>query len=441
MAGASQSAKALATGAMRMSKRILLSYILDWILILGIAGIGGGFNKGVQNTNKRPFSLQDPSISYPYREDTVSVPVLAVVALLIPAAITMVISLIFIPGPTASKATPKSLIWRRKIWEWNTAWMGLGLALALTFMITEGLKDLAGKPRPYAIGVCNPDLSAIDRYRVGGLGQNFDLSGATPILVSSDICQERDPGTLREIFASWPSGHSSFSWAGLLYLSLFLCAKFAVGIPYFLPNQKTIHANTYEYDNSLRHPQQHHTGHPASPHGSSTSSATRHEEGSNGFTPPPRNSTAAPPIYLLILAVVVPIGTAIFICVSRWFDFHHHGIDIFSGAVIGATTAYSSFRYYHMPIRQGSGWAWGARSRGRAFWVGVGRDGYVGEEGWTAKKAAERDMHDIESGSSTAALKDVAGAGVSDRGDVEGGNGIGRQEEPVETGYTIRSQG
>lgn len=347
----------------------------------------------------------------------------------------MAISLIFIPGPTASKSTPKSLVWRRKIWEWNTAWMGLGLALASAFMITEGLKDLAGKPRPYAIGVCNPDLSAIEKYRVGGLGQSFDLSGATPILVSSDICQERDPGKLREIFASWPSGHSSFSFAGLLYLSLFLCAKFAVGIPYFLPNQKNTNANTYEYDNSLRNPPQSH----AVDHLSLNSSTTHREELSSSFTPPPRNSTAAPPIYLLLLAIFLPIGTAIFICVSRWFDFHHHGIDILSGAIIGAFTAYFSFRYYHMPIQRGSGWAWGARSRGRAFWIGVGRDGYVGEEGWMAKKAVEKFMADIESGKSTAAQKNVAGAGMDDRGDVEAANGAGRLSAP-DGGYTIRNQ-
>ena len=343
----------------------------------------------------------------------------------------MIISLTVIPGPTASKSTPKSLIWRRKFWEWNTAWMGLGFALASAFMITEGLKDLAGKPRPHMLAVCRPDLTAINRYRVGGLGQSFDVTGATPIRVSADICQETNPQVLREAFASWPSGHSSFSFAGLLYLSLFLCAKFAVGIPYFMPNQQTAHANTYEYDSSLRHRQPHRTTDRTSPLStSSTSSRTQHEESSDDFTPPPRNSTAAPPIYLVLIAVFLPLGGAIYICVSRWFDYHHHGIDILSGAFIGATSAYLSFRYYHMPIRRGSGWSWGARTRGRAFWVGVGRDGYVGEEGWIAKKAAERDMADVESGRSTAAIKRVTGTGTEDRGDVEGGNGAGRLDTP-----------
>ena len=95
-------------------------------------------------TTKRPFSLQDPSISYPYREDTVSVSVLIIVVLVAPGIITALISLLVVPGPTATKSTSKALIWRRKIWEWNAAWMGLALSLASAVCVTEGLKD-AGK--------------------------------------------------------------------------------------------------------------------------------------------------------------------------------------------------------------------------------------------------------------------------------------------------------
>jgi len=334
--------------------------------------------------------------------------------------ITAIVSLLFIPGPTASKSTSRALIWRRKIWEWNTAWMGLGLSLASAFAITEGLKDLGGKPRPYAIAKCRPDLNNIEKYTVGGLGRSLTTTYDVPIRVSAGICQEKDADVLREIFASWPSGHSSFSFAGLLYLSLFLCAKFAVGMPYTMPNQQASRRNTYEYDDYLRHSH----GLPNPPRTDSvdfSSSTAPNGEGAEQVSaPPPRNSAAAPPIYLLLLAVFLPIGTAVFICLSRWFDFHHHGIDILSGALIGAFCAYFSFRYYHMPIRRGSGWSWGARSRDRAFWVGVGRDGYVGDEGWTAKAAKRNKLGDVES-----AHKDVVGPGIADNGDVEGAGGAG----------------
>lgn len=366
------------------------------------------FNR-LGRSNKRPFSLQDPSITLPYKPDTVSVAVALIVSLLVPAAITAVISFVFIPGPTATRATPRSLVWRRKLWEFNTAWLGLALSVATAFMVTEGLKDLAGKPRPNMLAQCRPDLSAnnIARYRVGGIGESIFTTGATPIRVAAGICTETNPKTIRDAFASWPSGHSSFSFAGLGYLTLFLCAKFAVGFPYLnsaTPQQRRV--NTFALVDRARH------------NGTVGSTAT-----SDKLIPdqsdeiPPRNSAAAPPIYLLILCVFLPIGTALFICVSRWFDFHHNGIDIFSGAVIGIITSYFSFRYYHMPVMRGSGWAWGARSKARAFFIGVGRDGYVGDEGWESGRQTTPRTHDVEVGNGT--YDGALQSGYPDRGDLE----------------------
>jgi hypothetical protein len=77
---------------------------------------------------------------------------------------------------------------------------------------------------------------------------------------------------------------------------------------------------------------------------------------------------------------VAPFCLAIFIAASRWFNFRHHGFDILFGFSIGVFTAIFSFRYYHLPITIGAGWAWGPRSADRAFWAGVGRLGYVGEK-------------------------------------------------------------
>lgn len=244
--------------------------------------------------------------------------------------------------------------------------MGLGVALSSAFFITEGLKDLAGKPRPFLLAVCDPDLSpeAIQRFRVGGLGTSLD--SATPIVVNSGICRQTDQGKLRNAFASWPSGHSSFSWAGLLYLSLFICAKFAVQIPFLLPHS---HSHRSESMIDQREPDDDDLG--------------KDVAGQRRARHPPRNQAAGPPIYLLIVAFV-PIATAMFISISRWFDYRHDGFDIISGSLLGMFTAWFGFRWYHLPIQGGSGWAWGARSRDRAFWLGVGRVGYVGEEGWEA---------------------------------------------------------
>jgi membrane-associated phospholipid phosphatase len=230
--------------------------------------------------------------------------------------------------------------------------MGLGLSLASALFITEGLKDAAGRPRPHLLAVCDPDTSpeSIARWKVGGLGGN-SVDTAVPIVVTWQICRTAGTSALHNAFASWPSGHSSSSWAGCLYLTLFICAKFGVQIP-FLPINSADRQYISTFDEDKK-------------------------------SAPPRNHAAAPPVYLLLIAAV-PVGAAAYVSVSRWFDYRHHPFDIISGSVIGIACAWSSFRLYHLPIRQGSGWAWGARSRERAFWMGVGRHDYVGEEGWEA---------------------------------------------------------
>lgn len=84
--------------------------------------------------------------------------------------------------------------------------MGLGLALAATYTATQGLKDLIGKPRPDLIGRCDPDLSKISTYAVGGLGEL--LQGA-PTFVTYQICRNQGSDLKNDGFAAWPSGHSS----------------------------------------------------------------------------------------------------------------------------------------------------------------------------------------------------------------------------------------
>jgi len=94
---------------------------------------------------------------------------------------------------------------------------------------------------------------------------------------------------------------------------------------------------------------------------------------------PYRDEAAAPALWLVLLAYI-PIGAATYIAASRYFDFRHHGFDILSGAFIGIVIAILSFRLYNLPLGHGTGYAWGPRSRHRAFGVGIGRHGWVDEE-------------------------------------------------------------
>ncbi|KAK7511567.1 PAP2 domain-containing protein [Phyllosticta citriasiana] len=376
------------------SKRLVASYVFDWIVIFAIAAVGGGWS--YISPYHRPFSLLNLDIAFPHdNSETIPTWLLVVLGLIVPAAFIFLVCLFFVPGPTANKQTPQSLIWRRKFWELNAGYMGLGLSLASTFLLTQGMKNLFGMPRPDLLSRCQPDLANVGDYVVGGYGQ--DISDRWT-LVNSAICQQTDKSTLDDGFRSFPSGHSSFAWSGLLYLTFFLCSKFAIAIPFLPPRPYSLDAThtaierrqsfalpLYNSPNaSTLHNKPTTDGlHDLSPPSSSAGLDTAASP-ATGIVPI-RNQAAAPPTYTLVLAVL-PVGVAIFVSASRYFDFRHHGFDILFGSFIGIAMAWLSFRWYHLPIREGAGWAWGARSRNRAWGVGIGVLGYVGSEGWGPAK-------------------------------------------------------
>lgn len=291
----------------------------------------------------------------------------------LPFLTILIVTFVFVPGATTPRHTPASLVWRRKLWELHTGTMGLVASNIIAFFFTQGMKNLLGKPRPDLLDRCQPDLDNAAEHAVGG----FAGEAIAGRLYSASICQQQDLDLLDDGFRSCPSGHSSASAAGLVYLSLFLASKFAVAIPYVL-------------------------------HGSSSSSSAAafpshmvaadplHDRlkgsGSPTYAPPRpiygRNSTglrslrsqaAAPPLYLLAV-VIAPLALSVYIPASRWFDFRHHGFDILFGYLIGLVPAIYCFRYYHLPVSGGAGWTWGPRGSDRAFWAGVGRTGYASEE-------------------------------------------------------------
>lgn len=177
--------------------------------ISAIAAAAGGIS--FSTPYHRPFSPQDFDISYPHGDDKISTPVLVIVSLVAPALIIFLVSVIFVPGPTIHKDMPTSRTLRIKLWEWNTGWMGLALALASAFFLTEGVKNLTGKPRPDFLNRCDPDLSSdsLATHTVGGVGQKV-FNGL--VMVSSSICRQQSKDILDDGFKSFFSGHASCSY-------------------------------------------------------------------------------------------------------------------------------------------------------------------------------------------------------------------------------------
>ncbi|KAK4071300.1 hypothetical protein Purlil1_13479 [Purpureocillium lilacinum] len=357
---------------------LLASYVFDWIILISLAGIGLAISS--ITPNKRPFVLDDPAINFPYKDhDTVSLNILFMVSVVAPAVIIVFIALLFVPGPTVGEATSRSYIWRRKLWEWHAGWLGLALSTTIAWFFTSGMKNLFGKPRPNALGRCQPDLANIARHLVSSM----PASSKSSRFVSADICLNLDAAVVDEGFRSFPSGHASVSAAGLVYLSLLLASKLGAGVPHLKQHQCNCNGLVREAFSSGRG-----TGRNSFAIPQATASGVRGDvipftgrKSYQALAEPDRlsssswNQAAAPPIYTLVIPLV-PFAAAIFVSCSRWYDFQHHGFDIISGFLIGALSAIHSFRYYHQPLSRGAGWAWGPRGLQRAFWRGIGRRDY-----------------------------------------------------------------
>ncbi|KAK4560444.1 hypothetical protein LTR86_005640 [Recurvomyces mirabilis] len=355
----------------KVSLRLTFSYVLDWLVIVVIAAIGGGLN--FVTPYHRPFSLVNLDISYPYVPELISTTTLALVSLIAPAIIIALVVGLLVPGPAFIRRSTRAQIIKLKLWEFEKGWAGLALSVATAFCITQGMKNLFGKPRPDFLARCQPDLANVAAHVIGGYGQ--DIS-ARWTLVDSSICTQTDLSLLNDGFRSFPSGHSSFSWSGLLYLTLFLCSKFSIAIPY-LPIQpsgpRAVSPQTQGHGALL--PLHEQRGGSEDEHKTDDTSAAERD---NVRPVDIRGLAATPPNHLVVLAFV-PIGVAIYICSTRYAQFYHHGFDVISGALIGILTASFSFRWYHLPLSRGQGWAYGPRSADRAFGVGVGTRGFVSE--------------------------------------------------------------
>lgn len=252
---------------------------------------------------------------------------LVLISLVAPAGIIVLFSLVsrFLGVATYN---PHRRVWLQTLWEVHAGLIGLCASLAGTLFVTSGLKDMVGKPRPNLLARCDADLSRIAGFVVGGYGTDIDSEASS--LVTSGICRQPDKRLLDDSFAAFPSGHSSFACAGLVYLTLWLCARFSLKVPY-LPHNS---------GNAVR---------------------------DNAGKPPEAGDDSAPPLWQLV-AALFPTIVALFVCSSRYADFHHAGIDIFCGAILGTVFAFACFRLYHLPMRRSRGvLAWRERSKSQAF--------------------------------------------------------------------------
>ncbi|KAF8243647.1 acid phosphatase/Vanadium-dependent haloperoxidase, partial [Wilcoxina mikolae CBS 423.85] len=170
------------------------AYIPDWfgVLLLALQNLAILFFEPFH----RLFSLDDRRISFPHADpERVPVPYLLFYACALPM-LTITLCILLTPSSSA------------KSHKLHVAVLGLTTSLLLASFITDVIKNTVGRPRPDLLARCKATPGTPEHK-----------------LVDWHVCTETDHHTLHDGFRSFPSGHSSFSWAGLGYLSLFLAGQ------------------------------------------------------------------------------------------------------------------------------------------------------------------------------------------------------------------------
>ncbi|WRT70585.1 uncharacterized protein IL334_007583 [Kwoniella shivajii] len=175
-------------------KAVLASYAPDWILALVLWGVLAILNRS--GGHKREFSLNDLSIQHSFAvNERVPPKLLAFISVGIPLIVLI----------------PISALISRNGWDIHNSVLGLVMSYTMTGVVTQVIKMSVGRPRPDLIARCLPAAGAADHPVFG--------------LSTIDICTNTNLLILNDGFKSFPSGHSSLSFAGLGYLSLYLAGK------------------------------------------------------------------------------------------------------------------------------------------------------------------------------------------------------------------------
>lgn len=241
------------------------TFIVDWIVLLVIIALMGITSK--IPPFERQFKLDDITISHPHKGDTVKMSYLI--------AFGLISSFAVITGFQYFKKDLK--------YNYHQALMGTLLAMSFTTLISHFVKMFVGRYRPDFISVCDVDFNKVqEQYNSYGISD--DISYGPRNLFNTSICKTSKED-LYEERRSFPSGHSSFAFSTMTYLSLYIAGQI------HLLDKKT---HCWKY-----------------------------------------------------FVVSIPYFIAIFVAVSRVFDYRHHWQDVTIGSLIGLIFSYLTYFYYY----------------------------------------------------------------------------------------------
>ncbi|XP_052176626.1 lipid phosphate phosphatase 2-like [Diospyros lotus] len=235
-------------------------HMQDWLMLPLLLLVIGGLNY-IEPFHRYVGKDMMTDLTFPFKEDTIPMWAVPVYAILFPCLIFFLYYMS-----------------RRDVYDLHHAVLGLLFSVLITGVITDSIKDAVGRPRPNFFWRC--------------------FSDGMPVFNPSDMdvmCTNTNLKVIKEGYKSFPSGHTSWSFAGLGFLSLYLSGKI----------------RAFDHRGNV----------------------------------------------VKVCIVIMPYLMAILVGVSRVSDYWHHWTDVFAGAIIG--TIISSLCYLHffpLPHRT-NGWA------------------------------------------------------------------------------------
>ncbi|ALC44261.1 laza [Drosophila busckii] len=158
------------------------------------------------HTFKRGFFCSDLSLRYPYRECTVTVPMLLVLMLLLPM---LFISVVEIMRNCRHLRMRKYL---RSLWRAEATF---SFGFIATYLTTELGKHVLSRLRPHFYSACQPRLQD---------GSSCADAHNAELYVERFYCSNRNLSSLqlRELHVSFPSAHSSLSFYSMCLLAYYV---------------------------------------------------------------------------------------------------------------------------------------------------------------------------------------------------------------------------
>ncbi|WFD06225.1 hypothetical protein MVES1_001568 [Malassezia vespertilionis] len=272
----------------RVSDWILLAVMVVYFRHIGLATYGF----------RQQFSVDDINIQHPHaKQQHVTERQLFIYSCFLPALCIAALS----------------FLQKRPLSQLNVGLLGLFLAVSITASMSNTIKLWVGRPRPDFLARCKPHVLKPPSHGV------YHSTLVTDAVCTADIWSH----TIVDGFKSFPSGHSSCAFSGLVYLALYIrCTMQGV-----MRSIAQAQYNTFEL---------------AAESDTERGSDVAEETNVSGT-----DSTKPRTSLICALALpLLPIMAACYIAMSRLMDYKHHPTDVLAGGILGTVIAVAVFSVY-----------------------------------------------------------------------------------------------